>query len=68
MKIACDTVAEGQRIFGGRVVYLECEDVPALIDFYERNGFVQFGQRAPTGDERDQVKESYFYTVVEISS
>ncbi|MBR0288965.1 MAG: N-acetyltransferase [Selenomonadaceae bacterium] len=56
LKIACDTVAEGQRIFGGRVVYLECEDVPALINFYERNGFVQFGQRVPAGDERDKLK------------
>ena len=36
LKIACDTVSEGQRILGGRVVYLECEDVPALIDFYEK--------------------------------
>lgn len=60
LKIACDTVAEGQRIFGGRVVYLECEDIPALIDFYERNGFVQFGQRAPTGNERDKLKKHTF--------
>lgn len=56
LKIACDTVREGQRIFGGRFVYLECEDVPALISFYERNGFVQFGQRVLTGDERDKLK------------
>ena len=62
LKIVCDTVAEGQRIFGGRVVvvYLECENVPALIDFYERNGFVQFGQRAPMGDERDKLKNHTF--------
>ena len=56
LKIACDTVAEGQRIFGGRVTYLECEDIPALIRFYEKNGFVQFGQRVPAGDEKDKTK------------
>lgn len=56
LKIACDTVAEGQRIFGGRIVYLECEDVPSLIKFYERNGFVRFGQRAPSGEEMDKLK------------
>lgn len=56
LKIACDTVAEGQRIFGGRVVYLECENVPALIKFYERNGFVQFGQRLPTSDKRNNFR------------
>ena len=56
LKIACDTVAEGQRIFGGRIVYLECEDVPSLIKFYERNGFIRFGQRTPSGEERDKLK------------
>ncbi len=56
LKIACDKVAEGQRIFGGRVTYLECEDVPELIRFYKKNGFVQFGQRAPAGDEQDKMK------------
>ena len=59
LKIVCDTVAEGQRIFGGRVVYLD-ENVPALIDFYERNGFVRFDQRAPMGDERDKLKNHTF--------
>ena len=46
LKIACDTVSEAQRILGGRIVYLECENVSALINFYERNGFVKFGRRA----------------------
>ncbi len=37
LKIACDTVREAQRIIGGKFVYLECEDVPKLIDFYTGN-------------------------------
>ena len=59
LKIACDTVAEGQKIFGGRIVYLECEDIPALINFYERNGFVQFGKRNPAGDEQGKLRNRF---------
>jgi hypothetical protein len=39
LSIACDKVFALQRELGGRFVYLECEDVPFLIDFYARNGF-----------------------------
>ena len=35
LKIACDTVADAQRILGGRFVYLECEDTPRLMEFYQ---------------------------------
>lgn len=59
LKIACDVVREGQRIFGGKLVYLECEDVPALLRFYENNGFVSFGKRELDGDERDKLKGQY---------
>ncbi len=52
LKIACDTVKQAQRILGGRIVYLEAEDVPALINFYERNGFYKFGQRSIDSDEK----------------
>lgn len=50
LNIACETVREGQKIFGGRLVYLECENVPQLINFYERNGFYNFGRRELTGE------------------
>lgn len=52
LKIACDTVKQAQRILGGRIVYLEAEDVPALIDFYQRNGFFNFGRRKIDSDEK----------------
>ena len=52
LKIACDTVKQAQRILGGRIVYLEAEDVPALIGFYERNGFLKFGTRLIDSDEK----------------
>ncbi|MCL2355584.1 MAG: N-acetyltransferase [Defluviitaleaceae bacterium] len=53
LKIACDKVWEFQRLFSGRVVYLECEDKPKLIDFYSENGFVEFGKRYLDPDEND---------------
>ena len=59
LAIACDTVREAQRILGGKVVYLECEDVPALRRFYEENGFADFGKRMLEGDERDKMKGQY---------
>ena len=39
LRIACDKVMQIQRISSGRFVYLECEDKPRLLEFYERNGF-----------------------------
>ena len=39
LQIACDKVREGQRIFGGQFVFVECEDTPRLVSFYERNQF-----------------------------
>ena len=59
LKLACDTVREAQRLLGGRVVYLECEDVPSLVKFYERNGFVNFGNRILDGDEKDVLSGDY---------
>lgn len=52
LKIACETVKAGQRILGGRFVYLECEDNQNLINFYERNGFYNFGRRKLKGEEK----------------
>ena len=51
LKIACDTVADAQRILGGRFVYLECEDTPRLMEFYQSNGFSPFWKRELDPDE-----------------
>ena len=56
LTIACNTVKEGQRIFGGRTVYLECENVPALVEFYKRNGFIEFGSRCLDREEKITLK------------
>lgn len=59
LKYACDKVREIQAAAGGKIVYLECEDKPALIEFYERNGFVNFGRRNLEYDEKDDLSGKY---------
>lgn len=41
IQIAYRKVAEAHRIVGGRILYLECENVAKIIDFYKSNGFNQ---------------------------
>ena len=59
LKIACDKVWEYQRLFSGRIVYLECEDNPKLVEFYSANGFVEFGKRPLELDEKDDFASEY---------
>ena len=59
LNIACDTVKEAQRLIGGRLVYLECENIPSLINFYQRNGFFNFGRRKLDREENDTLKGDY---------
>ncbi len=55
MDNAMDILAAVQRDIGGGVVYLECEDKPQLLSFYQNdnNCFRVFGERY---SETDQVK------------
>ncbi len=55
LKLALDKVREMQNIVGGKIVYLECEQKDTLIDFYTRNGFVNFGLRSLDRDETDKL-------------
>lgn len=55
LKLALDKVREMQNIVGGKIVYLECEQKDTLIDFYTRNGFVNFGLRSLDKDETDKL-------------
>jgi len=36
---AVDTVYDIHNLAGGRIIFLECDEHPKLIDFYSRNGF-----------------------------
>lgn len=55
LKLALDKVREMQYIIGGKIVYLECEQKDKLIEFYESNGFVNFGCRTLDRDETDKL-------------
>lgn len=58
LKFACDRVGSVQAELGGKFVYLECEDVEKLKDFYARNGFVNFGCR-PLDPDETNIKGEY---------
>lgn len=51
MDMAIEKIQTAQSIVGGRIIYIECEDKPKLIDFYEKNGFVKFDHRKLDSDE-----------------
>ncbi|MBR2800350.1 MAG: N-acetyltransferase [Oscillospiraceae bacterium] len=51
LSFACDKIKEFQLNLSGKMAYLECEDAPGLIAFYERNGFYRFANRNLDGDE-----------------
>lgn len=59
LKLACDKIKSIQNEVGGKVTYLECEDKPKLIEFYESNGFVNFGKRMLDKDEKDDLSGEY---------
>ncbi len=56
--MACDKVKEIQRELGGKLTYLECEDVPALVRFYEGNGFRRVSPSAGAGELLQLVRQS----------
>ena len=45
LHLACKKVCEVQKMIGGRFVFLECEDIPKLKEFYENNGFMCYNKR-----------------------
>ncbi len=45
LKMAIDCILETQFAIGGKTAYLECQDHPGLIRFYENNGFREFDRR-----------------------
>ncbi len=51
LQLAIEKIKKVQAEVGGRIVYLECEDAPGLIKFYNDNGFTVFGKRKLDGDE-----------------
>lgn len=50
LEIALNTVRTVKYFLGGVIVFLECENVVALMDFYMRNGFKYFDSRITSGE------------------
>ncbi|MCI6731861.1 MAG: N-acetyltransferase [Lachnospiraceae bacterium] len=53
LQLAMEKIKLIKNIIGGRFVYLECEDVAKLVDFYTENNFKCFGKRELDADETD---------------
>ncbi|WP_083703353.1 hypothetical protein [Aedoeadaptatus urinae] len=64
LRLACDRVKFIQSLSSGRFVYLECEDTPALLKFYESNGFRVFDKRALDRDENKHFEKSYLVQLI----
>lgn len=59
LAIACEKVENIQSLMGGKIAYLECEDKPRLVAFYERNGFIQFDKRPLEKADRNTFKSDH---------
>lgn len=59
LAFACEKISRVQYDLGGRFAYIECEDKPALVDFYSRNGFCEFDHRPLDLDETDSLAGEY---------
>ena len=64
LEIACQKVRSAQYMLSGKLVYLECEDKPELITFYERNGFTEFNRRKLDGDEQSNDGKDYLLQMI----
>ena len=51
LQMAVDKVKSIQEELGGKFVYLECETKEKLVQFYNNNGFTEFGRRRKDRDE-----------------
>lgn len=59
LKMALDKIQDAQKIIGGKVVYVECEEVDFLRRFYVDNGFVEFGRRQLDKDETSEMSGTH---------
>lgn len=57
LKMACNRIEALQIEVGGKMAYLECEDFPGLVRFYEANGFYRFANR---NLDRDEIGEKRY--------
>ena len=56
MELVNDILLDIQRRIGGGIVYLDCEDRPKLISFYEDKGFQKFAERFSEEDNQKYIQ------------
>jgi len=61
LDLAFTQIKEIQDYLGGKLVLVECEDTPPLVDFYTANGFRRLQNR--NLDENSKEKDAYDYLV-----
>lgn len=61
--MAYEVLERVQHEIGGGIVFLECEDKPKLLEFYqnERNGFVPFNERYSVSDSTKYIQLFNFF-------
>ncbi len=64
LSIACEKVMHIQSLMGGKFAYLECDDKPRLIAFYERNGFIPFDTRPLDKLDRETFKSDHLVQLI----
>lgn len=67
LHLALEKVKEGQMIFGGKIVYVECEETPRLVEYYTRNGFKEFGKRDLVSEDIGRVAGKYLVQLLKIN-
>jgi len=63
MDLVFEVLERVQREIGGGVVFLECEDKPQLLNFYqnEKNGFIPFNERYSVTDHVKYIQLFNFF-------
>jgi len=57
LELALDIIYQAQYLLGGVIEFLECEDNKALVEFYERNGFMLFNSRFTQGEKSHKLNQ-----------
>jgi hypothetical protein len=50
MEYCMSTLLDGQMRLGGRIIMLECKDIPYLLEFYEQFGFMKLDRDYEEGE------------------
>lgn len=50
------TLLKGQSILGGRIIMLECKDIPYIIELYENFGFQKLEKDYDEGELLQMIK------------